>query len=174
MAKHYNRNTTTIVMPFLPYREAEDRYNSVERVGSLTYDPNPDPNGVEFHCAERADASRFYADYSPTGTTEPIFIVARTNNTSGPLDDTNKIEYEKLINSNPPQIAFFGKWCDYDTCYTDTSSVEATTEDEIQNMSFRFGQRVVFKIYSNGSSEPLPNNWVKREADEGIRRWLER
>ena len=170
MAKHYNRNTTTIVMPFLPYREAEDRYNLVERVGSLTYDPNPDPNGVEFHCAERADASRFYADYSPTGTTKPIFIVARTNNTSGSLNDTNKIEYEKLINSNPPQIAFFGKWCG---C-TDTSSVEVTTEDEIQDMLFRLGQNVAFKIYSNGSSEPLPNNWVKREADEGIRRWLER
>ena len=40
MAKHYNRKTTTIVMPFLPYRDAKTRFErDPKRQGDFTYDP---------------------------------------------------------------------------------------------------------------------------------------
>ena len=79
MAKHYNRKTTTIVMPFLPYRDAKTRFESnPNRQGNFTYDPNTDPNGEEFHFRGRPTTAgrNFYEANRDPDKDDPIFIVA--------------------------------------------------------------------------------------------------
>ena len=99
MANHYNRKTTTIVMPFLPYRDAKTRFErDPKRQGDFTYDPNIDPNGEEFHFGIDPNAGPiFYGANKAPDTDDPIFIVARTQNRTGSLKSDNEVPKLQLI-----------------------------------------------------------------------------
>ena len=157
MAKYYNRNTTTIVMPFLPYRDAKTRFESnPNRQGDFTYDPNIDPNGEEFHFG-KVDPNAgpiFYGANKAPDTDDPIFIVARTQNRTESLKSDNEVQYRELIDNN--RKAFFGRWMSptSEQVCIDTSAVETNMDDAtVYRLALTLKQEGVMKIPSDGEPE---------------------
>ena len=138
------------------YDIAETRFNTEIRrmIETCTFDPHIVPAGRKyiFSGGNNNDSRDFYAKNIGVHD-QPIYLLARTNNITGTLNNENRRSYLKIVSEKKKPV--FGIWEGVQSTYFDTVSVEGTTEatndTEIRISQYQYDQDSVIKIDHYGN-----------------------